>query len=345
MRLIIFVVLSAVTVTVFSQKLTYTKDDFGNIGDEYWSLKQVYDTNSMPILDDIDATGWDFSSIIPQDTSHVNIISPDDIGDFPDIPDGTMALKTDSSNFSFVKFYADTLMIIGIYYKTADTAFVFMLPEPLPMIKFPLIVGENMQKTSSFSIYGTSDEFGIELQGVDSLRFDVNITYSSNVEAIGNLKTFKNTYETFKVIATNVFNTDGYIKVPYVGWVLYKEDILKSSGKSFQYFTPEYGLPVCSVNLTSDNKISQYEIINNNTSNVYFSYKRNFTFYPNPIHKGGIIYFIDYINEVSIYNLQGFLIKAQKNISSIRLDNLSKGIYIISGVSINGKFFDKLIVR
>lgn len=65
--------------------------------------------------------------------------------------------------------------------------------------------------------------------------------------------------------------------------------------------------------------------------------------YPNPVKD--ILYFSEKMKEIKIYNIEGKLIKTDKNIENISLNHLPKGTYILQGEYAGGKKTQVKIIK
>jgi hypothetical protein len=164
----------------------------------------------------------------------------------------------------------------------------------------------------------------------DSVKFIIEVNASTTVESTGTLQTYNYSYPSFKISNTNIMSVDVYAKAAYVGWYLLEENAMADSTKSLQFFTPDYGIPVCRATLSWQEKLISYKIIDESgTSIEEIANIREPIIYPNPAKAGQSIKLDKIYEQISIYTINGQKITQVMNSNTVRTDDLKAGIYII----------------
>jgi hypothetical protein len=222
------------------------------------------------------------------------------------------------------------LQMLGILVEVEGQQLPLMFPEPISMLYFPLTVGAGGETSIEFPIAGTPEEFNLDIPLHDSVKFMVEISASTTVESTGTLQTYNYSYSSFKVSNTNIMSVDVYAKAAYVGWYLLEENAIADSTKSLQYFTPDYGIPVCRVTTSWQDKLTGFKIIDESgTSIEEMANTNNPSLYPNPAKAGQQIKLDRTYKQISIYTMNGQNITQIMNSNTIQTDNLKPGVYII----------------
>ncbi len=329
--------------TIFAQDISYSSSNLGEIGDSYHTLKMQYDSASWVPADEIDPQLWDFSAIVPATSDLVEIKSKNDFAGLEDLPETTMVMENDDSSYLCVNLNGDVLELLGIIARINEEYVPIILPEPQEMLHFPLNVGEGGQETMSYSIAGEPEDFNQSIPFTDSIRLEITMTASSMVEAIGYVNTFQNDFPAFKIVNTSIMQADLYAKPTIGGWYLMMEDVVNDSTKSLQFYTPQYGIPVVQVNLTWDDKIKNYQTIDDDLQSITQKTNNALVCYPNPNTPNGILRFNNHLSSIKIFDINGRLIyQAPTATRQIQLPGLNSGVYMVKTGKENSFF--KLII-
>jgi hypothetical protein len=329
MRQSITILISFFALTLHAQ-INYTASDLASVGDSVPILKMSFYDHPIHI-DDIDENGWDFSAIIPETNDTAIIFSSDDLTGTDNFPEGTMFLQEDDEVFLGTKLYGDTLKMVGFLVDMGgDQLLPIVFEEPIITLVFPLSVGFVYEATESLEIAGTPEDFNMDTLQVDSIKFVVEMTGSMNVESTGTLSTFRYDLEAFKIIETNILAMDLYVKVPYVGWFLVEDNLVSDSTKSFRFFNPNYGIPLCEVNMNWNDTVMSFKMVDDYSEFIGNLATNSVAVYPNPV-TDNIIAFSETVSCIMIYNLQGQKVLHHENeTKGIDLSALPHGIYMVT---------------
>ncbi len=315
----------------FAQDISYTTTHLGEIGDSYHTLKIEYDSASWVPVEEIDPDLWDFSAIVPTTSDIVEIKSKDDFTGLEDLPETTMVMENDDNSYLCVNLNGDILELLGILALMNEEYVPIILPEPQEMLHFPLTVGEGGQETMSYSIAGEPEDFNQTIPFTDSIRLEITMTSSSMVEAIGYVSTFQNDFPAFKVANSSIMQADLYAKPTIGGWFLMQEDVVNDSAKNLQFYTPEYGIPIVQANLSWDDKIKNYQMIDDEIQSVLQPIAETPVAYPNPNTSNGTLNFTNYTSNIQIYDVNGKQIhQYTEKTKQIQLPRLKPGFYIVT---------------
>lgn len=312
-----------------AQKVTYIAGDLGQIGDIFHTTKLQYDSANFLSIDDVDAEMWNFSSIEPEVKDTVAILSKDDFPELDSLPENTRVMEDEDNSWLCLQLEDNVLQMLGMLITVEDQRIPYIFDEPQPMLVFPLTIGAGGEETMNYSIYGTPEEFGLDTIPSDSMRFNINMTATNMVEDTGIVVTQQYSYSVFKVKSTNIFSVDVWIK-SFGIWIPAMEDVVSDSTIKYQYFTPEYGIPVVEVNTTWNDKIMSFQMIDEDPNGLFVRQKNDLQIFPVPTQAGSQLHFSQTLSQISIYDMSGR--KVFQNMGStqhINLPEVKDGYYII----------------
>lgn len=311
-----------------AQNISYNADDLANIGDIFNTRSIVYDTADWVPADSVDPALWNFSTIEPDSTDTVEIMSKNDFDELEELPDSTMVMP-DNDGYLCLHLDNDTLNMLGILADMGGQMMPMIFPEPQPMLHFPLTIGEGSEESLEFPIEGTPEDFNMDSIDVDSLRFVIDITASTYVEDTGNVSTFQYEYQAFKVSNSTILSVDVWAKI-WGMWTPIQEDAVSDSTRSIQFYNPEYGIPVVEVEMSWNNDIRSYEMIDEPGNAIAFAQKQDIEIYPNPAQNSEVIHFSHRLSNIKIYNISGRLVQQNSaQTKHLALEDLEQGCYLI----------------
>jgi hypothetical protein len=335
-RLILILTSIFISQLIIGQKVTYTASDLAITGDTYDILKIQYDSTSTLSVNDIDPDLWDFSNITPITNDIINILSKDEFPQLVNLPEGTMVMKRSDDNYICMYLNGNMLEMLGMLFNLNDTLTAMIFPEPQNMLHFPLTIGDAGSSNITFPLLGTPDEFGLEIPFHDSLRFDVNIIATSNVEDTGMVTTSKYSKPAFKISNSTIFTVDAWAHPTFGDWYLFQENIVADSTKMYQYYNPDYGIPMVEINLTWNDSILSYKMVDDEIQNITSIRNTELTVYPNPVKSNKRIHFSNKTRNPSLFDITGKLIIRKKGIfREFQLPDIPKGYYILKFESPN----------
>lgn len=330
MKAILFTtILTYLAIALPAQEINYTIDNLANAGDVFHVEKISYETDEMPNIETIDSEGWDFSSINTLNKEMVSVLSKNDFEELVDLPEGTIVMEQDENRLCLLP-ENNYLKLLGILANVEGTNIPMLFPEPINMLHFPLTVGEADQNSFSFPIAGKPSDFGLSIPLHDSIKILVHITSSTQVQNKGNLITHQYNYDAFKIQNTTILAADIYAKPIFGGWYLYEENAVTDSTKILQYYTPQYGIPVCEITMNWNNEIKSFQIIDENFENIVASHQLKPSLYPNPVRRGETIFIEKELSNIIIYNTQGQVIQQIKRAQQLNTTGLQPGLYFIN---------------
>ena len=333
--------LTIVTLTLQAQNISYPIENLAGVGNQFHIEKITYEAANMPLLNEIDAEGWDFSSIDNLEQSITRVQSKNDFPELAELPEATLVMERDANKICLLP-ENNYLKMLGILANVEGTNIPMLFPEPQDMLHFPLAVGEGGADVFSFPIAGKPSDFGLSIPLADSVKFVVDIISTTDVAAIGSLSTYQYTHDAFKVLITSILSVDVWAKTSFTGWFLYEEDAVTDSVKMLQYYTPQYGIPVCEITMNWNNEIKSFQMIDKNPENIY-SFQDQMQLYPNPAKSGTTIKLSQQATDVRIFDAIGKLLRHYPKTKTIDTQGLRPGIYIISQETIPQN--QKLIIQ
>lgn len=329
-KLLLILFTIAITQLSPAQKITYNSSDLAIVGDSYDILKIQYDSTNLQSINDVDPNLWNFSSIIPETEDAVTILSKDEFPQLADLPEGTMVMQRDDESYLCMFLDGNMLKMLGMLIDLNGNLTPMIFPEPQNMLNFPLTIGDNGSSSITFPIQGTPQEFGLEIPFHDSVRFDVSVIATSTVEDTGIVNTSKYNKQAFKISNTTIFKVDAWAHPTFGGWYLFQENIVADSTKMYQYYSPDYGIPMVELNLTWNDSILSYKMIDDEMQNITSIKNTEVIIYPNPAKTNGNIHFSEKITNISLFDITGKTIIRKKGIfNKFRLPDIPKGYYIL----------------
>ncbi|MFO7862625.1 MAG: T9SS type A sorting domain-containing protein [Salinivirgaceae bacterium] len=317
------------TGALYAQEISYPAANFANIGDEFPVEYINYDSAEQVAVTELSPDLWDFSAISPTQKDTTRVKSKNDFDALSELPEETLVMK-EGDYYSCMLLEGNLLQMLGILAEVEGQQLPLMFPEPIPMLNFPLTVGAGGETSMEFPITGTPEEFNMNIPMHDSVKFIIEVNASTTVESTGTLQTYNYSYPSFKISNTNIMSVDVYAKAAYVGWYLLEENAMADSTKSLQFFTPDYGIPVCRATLSWQEKLISYKIIDESgTSIEEIANIGEPIIYPNPAKAGQSIKLDKIYEQISIYTINGQKITQVMNSNTVRTDDLKPGIYII----------------
>lgn len=331
MKILIFILTIFLFInSIFGQKVNYTADNLAQTGDLFHTLKKHFDSTNSLSINDIDPNKWNFSSVIPETETTIQIYSKDDFIELTDLPNGTMVMQQDNQSYICVNLNGNTLEMLGLLIDLSGNLTPLIFPEPQTMLHFPLTIGESHSSNLIFPIAGTPEEFGFEIPFHDSVRFDISIIASSEIEDTGTVVTHQYSKSAFKVTNTTIFNVDVWAKPSFGGWYLLQENAVADSTRLLQYYNPEYGIPTVEIGLTWNDSILSYKMIDENIQSILTQKTQDYSVYPNPINANQVLYFSQNMTNISFYDVTGRLIKIEKGTyKQIHIPDIPDGYYIL----------------
>lgn len=315
-----------------AQKVSYTADDLAEIGDVFEKVKVKYDTVDWVPVADVDPALWNFSDIETTYEKTTEILSKDEFEETADLPAGTMLMEGNDSSYVCLQLEGNTLNVLGyLVLWTNDSYKPMIFSEPQVYLAFPLTIGDTHQSTGTFEMTGTPEEFGIDEPYLDSIRMVVDFEATTTVEDTGTLTTGIFELPAFKVMSTSNSLTDVYVKPVGGDWYLYDEDLVGDSLKDIQFFNPGYGIPVCEVSLSEDDKIKSFSMIDDPQAIPMFAQGNDIQVYPNPARQGQTICFSKPLSDVALFDMSGRKVwTTDKRVTEITLPGTSKGCYLLN---------------
>lgn len=170
----------------------------------------------------------------------------------------------------------------------------------------------------------------------DKILYAKNLSYQSGVSYISYIKLFR--INNNGVYDTSFGESSSQILPPiltekHCESVDIVSNTLYLSGVGFNYQNSYYNnsIFVAKLNLNTS--------LNTNENNV----EKDFSFYPNPATNS--IIFNTIVSSISIYSLDGKRVLVEKDKQEIDVSGLSKGIYLLKGVTAEGEQFSKKLIK
>ncbi len=333
MKLFILSLLSiTLSITSFSQELTYSSGDLGAVGDIFHTRELQLDSAEWIPADSIDPQMWNFSSLEPDQSGTVEILSKNEFPELDTLPESTMVMKNQDNSYTCLNLENNILYLLGMLIDMDGTMFPVLLDPAPEYLHFPLTIGEGGSENISHEIEGTPEDFNLTIPYHDSVRFDIQITAATMVEDTGIVATWQYSYPAYKVSNSTIFEVDLYGKPAIGSWYLMQEDVVADSTKGLQFYTPEYGIPVVEVQMNFSNEIQSMRMIDENPQNIISPDAHTLTVYPNPAQAGSMLHFNQTLTHVRLFDINGRLIlRKQSPVNKLKLPNLPSGMYILKG--------------
>ncbi|WP_462281118.1 T9SS type A sorting domain-containing protein [Salinivirga cyanobacteriivorans] len=334
-KTILILLILSIWTTAFTQDLTYSSSDMGAVGDLFYTRELQLDTADWIPADSIDPQMWNFSSLQPNQSGTIEILSKNEFPELDTLPESTMVMQNKDNSYTCLNLENNILYLLGMLIDMDGTMFPVLLDPAPEYLHFPLTIGEGGSESINHQIQGTPGDFGLTIPLHDSVRFDINVTASTMVEDTGTVTTLQYAYPAFKVSNSTIFEVDLYGKPSYGGWYLMQNDAVIDSTKGLQFYTPTYGVPVVEVQMSWQNEIQHMRMIDEDPQSIDSIHQSNFDLYPNPIKAQQTLHFSQTLSDVAIFDMNGrLIIKRTSPVAQIKLPNLPEGVYILNSTNL-----------
>lgn len=340
----IFIIVALFTCIVnLKAQVVYTANDYGVIGDVFQQkMERLEDGNQIPI-DEIDAQMWNLSTLLATDTKDIRILSVSEFDELSSFPDDCMLIETITGSYQIVKLVDNVLYQYGIYALVNDQYTPLIFTDSVPVLSFPLTIGETETSDFTFETLGEPEDFGVNESALDSMLFVTSIVMTSEVIGDGELLTPTGTYMALKILSTLQMNIDVWVKPPIGAWFLYQPTMVDEASKELQYYAVDYGIPVAKVRMNWDEEVTDYVYLNNQENAIVNEDINPLNCYPNPARSVGQIHFEEPVKQIELYDLGGRKVFASNvNASMVMLPELPAGSYIVR-IPENQKHFTLII--
>lgn len=278
---------------------------------------------------------WDYSSLVNEYPGSINIIATDTITGINNHPNANLAFVFDKDSVnepdSYYLYEKTNTLFNGIgAYSPSENQF-----SPYVSYRTNLPLNYNDTQSDSTSVFGEAFEFS----PLDSAKTNLIITEERTVDAWG---TIQMPFGSFNVLRNNIvrktyqrnwFKFNGDASFTYTPGLNDNDTVAEIEHSHVFYIANStIKFPLLSYSLDTNGVIIRgAEWTTNQATNVTENSNQTMTIYPNPAKEYFSIATDIKIEEITIYNLNGEIVKNSFNLNqnNINIENLNNGIYIV----------------
>ena len=248
-----------------------TYNDFANTGD-----KMVLAVDTVGLADPVDFRDvtqkpWDFSARKSNVSDTIQFIEAHKTKYASSFPQANIATTNYGLGLAYLEKTRDAAKWHGVVLgarladsilNTRNSAFrllpgiiqsgiVIDLPQPVKLMEFPSRIGDTFASKDSFEYAGTPEEFGINMDTLDtepdSVKLKVILKIESEFIDHGEITTPAGNYPCLLEDRKTILFGGIYAYIPYIGWVATPGYSKSDTTHTYNWWAKEKGLPVLSV--------------------------------------------------------------------------------------------------